>query len=197
MNHSQQYLQKTKRISNGWPVKNINELFQLRTDKSLPPHSQIEYLGLEHFDSGAFTLPRTGKSFGIKSTCNIYKPNDLLYGKLRPNLDKATIVNSEGVCSTEILVITSNNKIIPELLIHHLHSPKFVFWNSYRAFGSKMPRTSIEIISKYKIPVPPIEEQITIVKHLQKIANTEHLIKEKINKVKSIQYQYINRFISY
>ena len=197
LNHSQQYFQKTKRISNGWPVKNINELFQLRTDKSLPPHSQIEYLGLEHFDSGAFTLPRTGKSVGIKSTCNTYKPNDLLYGKLRPNLDKATIVNSEGVCSTEILVITSNNKIIPELLIHHLHSPKFVFWNSYRAFGSKMPRTSIEIISKYKIPVPPIEEQITIVKYLQKIANAEHLIKEKINKLKSIQYQYINRFISY
>ena len=39
----------------------------------------------------------------FKSTKNIFKKNDVLYGKLRPYLNKVAIAPKSGVCTTEII----------------------------------------------------------------------------------------------
>ncbi len=54
--------------------------------------------------------------------------------------------------------VTSNN-----YLLLHFKSKPFIEFNSTHAYGTKMPRTSFKILSKYKIALGPIEEQTKIV----------------------------------
>ncbi|MFH1965671.1 MAG: restriction endonuclease subunit S, partial [Acidobacteriota bacterium] len=166
---SQQELINLHNTSQGWPVQKLANVIKIRSQKSPVPHQLPEYLGLEHFEPGSFILCSRGQSLSVKSTCNMFTAGDLLYGKLRPNLDKAMIADSKGVCSTEILVIEENRIIPNELLVHYFHCPKFILWNTSRAFGTKMPRTSVEIVGDYRIPVPPNNIQIEIISHLNSI----------------------------
>ena len=53
------------------------------------------------------------------------KKGDLLYGKLRPYLDKCVIADFEGVCSTEILVYDVKSDFLKDIVLficirHHL-----------------------------------------------------------------------------
>ncbi len=195
LGHTQNELRKITSVGNGWYVKKITELFQLRKKKSSPPHQKAEYIGLEHFDSGSFQMMDKGESSVVKSTCNVYSSGDFLYGKLRPNLDKAVKVDSTGVCSTEILVLQNNGEIFDELFIHHLHCKKFINWNSHRAFGTRMPRTSMDILDNYRIPVPPKNEQSRIAGQLKHMLGVENQTREHIKSLKLLQSHYAKRLL--
>ena len=44
-----------------------------------------------------------------KSTKNYFKKGDVLYGKLRPYLNKVIIADQDGFCTTEIVPINPNS----------------------------------------------------------------------------------------
>ena len=61
----------------------------------------------------------------FKSTKNGFPSGAVLYGKLRPYLDKVLIADSPGVCTTEISPISFFEKIpVGHFKIPHLWSPK-------------------------------------------------------------------------
>jgi len=45
-----------------------------------------------------------------------------LYGKLRPYLRKAILAPFRGICSTDIIVVRSGERILPEFLTYLVHS---------------------------------------------------------------------------
>ncbi|WP_454825726.1 hypothetical protein [Paraburkholderia xenovorans] len=61
-----------------------------------------------------------------KSTKSIFKKGDVLYGKLRPYLDKVLVADSDGVCTTEIVPIVPTKALIPEFLRWLLKRPDFL-----------------------------------------------------------------------
>jgi type I restriction enzyme, S subunit len=193
---TQQEMKDLNLTGHGWPVKRIRDCIKISSRKSTPPHKKAEYLSLENLDSGRFHITHKGNSKNVKSTCSIYERGDLLYGKLRPNLDKAVIADRDGVCSTEILVITAKEITNNQFLLYHFHCPKFVSYNAHRAFGTKMPRTSMDIIGNYKIPVPPREIQDSLLSRLETLTNQEREIDRHISTLKAIQLHYFNRIIN-
>ena len=51
----------------------------------------------------------------IKSTKRIFAKGDVLFGKLRPALNKVAYANCDGICSTDIIVLRAKDKnIMPE-----------------------------------------------------------------------------------
>ena len=196
LSYPQPSLRLLNTTPNGWTVKNLSELIQVRSEKSTPPHQLTEYVGLEHLGSGLFRLLNKADSDSVRSTCSVYEPGDLLYGKLRPNLDKAVIADNAGTCSTEILVINNNGNISNEMLIHHFHYPAFVNWNTHRAFGTKMPRTSLEIIGKYRLPVPPIDIQQKMILQLNEIKLFEESLMKHSDLIRKLQYRIANGFLN-
>jgi type I restriction enzyme S subunit len=193
---TQQEMKDLNLTGHGWPVKRIRDCIKISSRKSTPPHKKAEYLSLENLDSGRFHITHKGNSKNVKSICSIYERGDLLYGKLRPNLDKAVIADRYGVCSTEILVITAKEITNNQFLLYHFHCPKFVSYNAHRAFGTKMPRTSMDIIGNYKIPVPPREIQANLLSRLETLTNQEREIDRHISTLKAIQLHYLNRIIN-
>lgn len=103
---------------------------------------------------------------------NVFRKGDVLYGKLRPYLDKVIIADSDGVCSSEILPIRAyGDAVHPEYLLIVMKSPNFVATVNEMTYGVKMPRLGTEDGRKMPIPLAPYMEQLEIVKKTKQLLN--------------------------
>lgn len=114
------------------------------------------------------------KKYGTKTTSNksCFRKGDVLYGKLRPYLNKVLIADEDGCCSTEIVPISVSSaklKIDAEFLSYFLRSPYFVEYANGCAYGVKMPRLGTKDAKSAWVAIPPLAEQHRIVVRLQKI----------------------------
>lgn len=92
-----------------------------------------------------------------------FVPGDVLYGKLRPYLNKVLVAPKAGFCTTEIVPIRSRGMIVPTYLCLFLRSPHFVAYTNAKSYGMKMPRLGTEDAIRAWIAVPPPGEQRRIV----------------------------------
>ena len=111
-------------------VVKLGEIFE-KVNENINPQEldgKVIYIGLENIESN------TGKLVGevettykeIKSAKTRFKKGDILYGKLRPNLNKVYFANFDGVCSTDIMVLRSINGVSnPRFYLDYLRSEKF------------------------------------------------------------------------
>lgn len=94
---------------------------------------------------------------------NSFQTGDVLYGKLRPYLNKVVVADEEGVCTTEILPIRCYGSFDSHYFKVALKSPCFVNYVNARSYGMKMPRLGTEDGRKACFPLPPLAEQHRIV----------------------------------
>ena len=121
---------------------------------------------------------------------NKFKVRDVLFGKLRPYLRKYAKPNFDGVCSSEIWVLQSNEKLLKnEFLFYFIQSDDFIEVAN-RTTGAKMPRADWKIVSEYLISVPSLEIQQEIVTQLEQeqqlVNNNKQLIEIMEGKIKAI-----------
>lgn len=154
---------------NAWPAGVLADLCSLSSASVLPAKSGVPiYVGLEHVDSGAFSLTRWASPQAFKSNAFVFQRGDVLYGKLRPNLDKAVIAPDAGVCSTELLVLRPKPDVPSGFLLAILHTPEFIAY-ALSSADKQYPRTSWSWISQYPIPRPSSDEQKKIAVVLGKV----------------------------
>ncbi len=104
-----------------------------------------------------------------KSTKSTFKQGDVLYGKLRPYLDKVIVADSDGVCTTEIVPIVPNKEIDSYFLRWLLKRPAFLGYVNSLMYGIKMPRLGTEDAIKSLHPIPPYYEQKEIVIKIEEL----------------------------
>lgn len=104
-----------------------------------------------------------------KSTKSTFKEGDVLYGKLRPYLDKVLVADSAGVCTTKIVPIVPSKAVIPEFLRWLLKRPSFLSHVNTLMYGVKMPRLGTEDAINSVHPIPPVHEQYRIVAKIDQL----------------------------
>jgi len=177
-------------------VVRLGDVCELRVEQVFPKEDEI-YVGLEHIDSGEIRLNRYGKGAQVRSLKNKFYANDILYNKLRPYLDKAVIVENEGVCSTDILVIKCNERrISPHYLINLLHTPQFLNFATSTMTGTNHPRTSWDSLKIFKLPLPPLPEQQEIAEILQTIDQKIEIEKKKKELYEELFKTMLNKIMS-
>lgn len=136
-----------------------------RINPSSHPNNEFIYVGLEHIQSGTGELLEINYATGseIKSTKNKFQAGNILYGKLRPNLNKVYLSNEEGVCSTDIWVFDVQPTILPEYAAYYLRSQIVVERTTQLATGANLPRVNAVDFDSLPIPLPPLPEQQRIV----------------------------------
>ncbi|MDQ3132396.1 MAG: N-6 DNA methylase [Acidobacteriota bacterium] len=150
----------------------LGEVLQKVNDNINPQEfdGKVNYIGLENIES------ETGKLVGeiettskeIKSAKTRFKKGDILYGKLRPNLNKVYFANFDGICSTDILVLRSINGVSDtRFYSDYLRSEKFNSEVLNGIKGAQLPRVGYEYFSKIKIPLPPLSIQKEIVEKIE------------------------------
>ncbi len=156
-----------------YPYVQVRDILD-RCRKSVMPSSlrgKVTYIGLENIEAHAGRLlgdliaedPAT-----IKSTKNIFGPRDILYGKLRPNLNKVWLADREGICSSDIFVIQPiNDDVLPEFYEHVLRSEQFNDEAVKRLSGAQLPRINWQSLAAIEVPLPPLEVQREIVSEIE------------------------------
>ena len=111
-------------------------------------------LELEHLQSGTGRLTGSGFESQQVAVKSVFRPGDVLFGKLRAYLRKYWLAEFDGVCSTEIWVLRPRGE---------LTSSKYLFYAVQRddfieaastAYGTHMPRSDWKIVAEFDMRFP-------------------------------------------
>ena len=169
-----------------WEVKALKFCADLITQRVNGSEAGGEYIGLEHIESKTGKFARLeGSQESAESMVSCFGVGDVLFGKLRPYLAKVAVAESEGICSSEILVYRPH-ALNSRYLKHVMLLDSFIEEVNASTYGSKMPRADAIFISRLPVPVPPLEEQAAIANYLDtETKRIDGLIEEK-NKLKRL-----------
>jgi type I restriction enzyme S subunit len=160
-------------LSENWKLVKLGNVCTLRHEATNPSENpNIACIGLEHIDSGVPCLTRKGLALEVKSSKSKFYKGDVLYGKLRPYLDKVVLAEYDGICSTDILVLKSNDLVLPLFLGYFLHTDTFLSYAVKTTKGVNHPRTSWASLAKFEFFLPQFHEQRAIVHALQTVQKT-------------------------
>jgi len=100
----------------------------------------------------------------LKSTKRLFYKDEILYGKLRPYLNKVHLADREGICSTDILVLKAKPATaVPAFIAYFLRSPLVLAQVEGLTQGANLPRLSPSALLGLTMPTPTIPEQKRIV----------------------------------
>jgi len=163
--------------------KNVGDVcwvLQSNSIKTRTEHKPSIHVGLEHIISHANELRGHGTPDDFK-TSRVFLKNTVLYGRLRPELNKVWLATRDGQCSTDILpLVTNSEHVLPKFLLYALSTQKFVSYAISRSSGTKMPRVRWKEIETFQIPVPTLQEQRRAVKQIESIFSKIDAEKAKI-----------------
>ena len=167
-----------------WKLERLGNVCKIRKSSSI---SSDLYIGLEHIGQGNNLTESTGNVNEFTSTKNTFSQGDVLYGKLRPLLNKVWLATESGYCSTDILPLVPTNKILSQILLFVLTNHDFLWYAVGTSAGTKMPRTSWSDMKKFPVVLSNIQEQQKIASILSGvdalIESTQKVI-EKMERLK-------------
>ncbi|MFL9591870.1 restriction endonuclease subunit S [Aeromonas schubertii] len=102
----------------------------------------------------------------FKSSKNIFNKGDILYGKLRPYLNKVVMADENGVCSTEIIPINAEPSAINKYIFYWVKSHHFLAYANDVSYGVNMPRLGTSDGLNAPFILAPFAEQKEIVDRL-------------------------------
>lgn len=175
-----------------WKVKKLGEMFERITESTLPtkqPDQWFNFIGLENMESNTGQIvglnPTKGKL--IKSTKTVFRKNDVLYGKLRPYLNKVWLSDTNGICSTDIWVLRAKQDVIlPLLLSSILRQQRIVMKSSASMAGANLPRANKNVFDSIKVQLPPLEIQKQIVAKLSAVQEYKAQLLVQKSKLKEL-----------
>jgi type I restriction enzyme S subunit len=99
----------------------------------------------------------------FQSAKTVFQKGDVLFGKLRPYLNKVLVADDAGVCTTEIVPIRAQAAVNPNYIRLVLQSPMTMRAIERLMYGMKMPRLGTSDANNLSFPLPPLAEQKRIV----------------------------------
>ncbi|MDP8233323.1 MAG: restriction endonuclease subunit S [Candidatus Saelkia tenebricola] len=140
-----------------WRKYRLEDILSI-VKKSVNPCSidECNYIGLEHIAGKSFLLNDIGSSQDVESNKYSFKPNDILYGKLRPYFQKVYKPSFKGICSTDIFVIrTKDEKVVSQDFLYQIvREKKFTEWAMEGHTGTRMPRADWQALRKKMVLIP-------------------------------------------
>jgi type I restriction enzyme S subunit len=148
-------------MKKGWEIKRLGEVCAF--DKVQGVHRGLPYVGLEHIESHAGNFIGSLDPHPVKSSTFRFSTEHVLYGRLRPYLNKALAPDFEGHCSTEIFPVKPSPSLSRNYLLYWLVSDATMERINATCTGARMPRADMNEVLDFDIPVPPLPEQQRIV----------------------------------
>jgi len=143
----------------------LGDILQLRKDVVHPrdkPSGGATFVGLEHIE------PHTGRRSGSVSLelsaltgrkPRFYK-GDIVYGYLRPYLNKVWVAEFDGLCSVDQYVYTVRPDLASaDYVAWFMRSPQYLRRAPISTTPGQLPRIRTEEVASVKIELPPLEEQ--------------------------------------
>lgn len=151
-----------------WPKARLSEVCSF--DRQMTDNQSDPYIGMEDVESETGIISETvlkGENSVGSSTAYRFSDKHILYGRLRPYLNKIALPSFSGRCSTELIPIRPNDLVLREYLAFILRSEKSVSYAMNTYIGARMPRTDLRAFSDFELPLPPLTVQEEIVAEIE------------------------------
>lgn len=149
----------------GWPKTKLGNLLQLRKDVVHPydnPQGLATFVGLEHVES------QTGRRIGgveiemaeLTGRKPRFYKGDIVYGYLRPYLNKLWLAEFDGLCSVDQYVYSVKPEIAnTEFVAWFMRSPVYLDRAPISTTPGQLPRIRTEEVVTVEINLPSLKEQ--------------------------------------
>lgn len=137
-------------------ARRLFEIVDFIRDKAIAKDSNMKYIGMSSIESNTGCLLCNEEE--AEGSASVFKAGDILYGKLRPYLNKVWLATFDGICSPEFHVLRLKTKAITgELLSNILRSDVILKQTVHMMTGNTHPRLSDDDAKNLIIPVPNTE----------------------------------------
>ncbi len=126
----------------------------------------------------------------FKSSKNLFNKGDILYGKLRPYLNKVVMADENGVCSTEIIPINAEPLVINKYIFYWIKSHHFLDYVNDVSYGVNMPRLGTNDGLNAPFILAPFAEQKEIVDRLDILLAQVEATQARLARIKNIIKQF-------
>ena len=155
--------------------RRVGDLVEFVNDLVRPgePTAPAEaFVGLQHVES------HTGRRIGSlplggeKGRKFRFQPGDVVYGYLRPYLNKVWVADMHGLCSVDQYVLRPNNGVSAAYLAHALRSRATLDQAIELTHNLQLPRLRSGLLADLELPVVASEQVPTITDELDRALET-------------------------
>ena len=183
-------------LPDGWADTTLGELVQPRSERANPQTlGDMPFVGMDQVDPGTAKLRRTRPVSELKSAVALFRKGDILYGRLRPHLNKVHYAEFDGAASAEFIVMPPGDAVYQPYLAKTLQQPDFVRTATRRSTGDR-PRVKFESLADVEIPLPPFAEQRRIVAKLDSLLASTCRAREELARIRVLVGHYRRRVLT-
>lgn len=184
-------LKEMRDLPEGWKLKSIGEIVQPTRPRISPSEKlELQFLGMDHIEAHTMRMLGSVPASTMKSSAVHFQPGDVLYGRLRPYLNKVYQPHFEGLCSAEFIVFPETDELDNKYLQYFLNSSTFVRHATSLNSGDR-PRVKFEQLAPYEIPLPPtVDQQKRIVAKIEELFSHIDAGIKALKKAKQLLKQY-------
>ena len=183
-------------IPAGWELRPFGKSVRLANKKVKATSNRIS---LDMIQSGSGIIMHNEENDFVGDGIE-FSQGDVLFGKLRPYLNKSYYAASDGDAFGDIHVYKPNQDVNGKYLFYFTLSDGFVKEANRTASGVKMPRASWSNIAKFPFIIPPPYEQQKIADYLDaETAKIDSLIGDidnQVNLLKTYRKSLINEVVT-
>ena len=180
-------------IPEEWDVLRLLDVASLRSgqvDPTKEPYRNWPLISPNHVESTTGHLLRveTASEQQAISGKYLFEPGDVVYCKIRPYLEKATVATFRGLCSADMYPLRPGPRIESRFLLSSLLSQRFTDFAKSVSMRTGIPKINREELGRFLLAVPPSVEQLRIVlvvESLDRRCKVESSRKEKLANMKS------------
>lgn len=172
----------------GWPQVAFGDVVDnLTVAVSDPEASGIErFVGLDDLDTGSLRVQRWGHVSAGTTFTRRFVAGQVLFGKRRAYQRKAAVADFDGVCSGDILVFQTKDRLDPRLLPYIVQSDAFVDHALATSAGSLSPRTKWSELRKFSFILPPSDEQARLADLFDAATRVSYAAEEAASSTQSV-----------
>lgn len=151
-----------------WSVKGFNHCAKIRgglVDPKLEQYKDLVLYAPNHIEkeTGKVIYKESADAQGADSNKYLCFKGEVIYSKIRPALAKVALCDEEvALCSADMYPIDAYNGLTNTFLYWFLLSDSFTKAVVLDSDRVAMPKVNRESLGEYRVPVPPLDEQLDI-----------------------------------
>lgn len=174
-------LKEKPELPKGWTYIALSEIVENDSTKISPSkESKLKFVGMDCIEPHTLKPFKYHEFSDFKSAGNYFEKDRILYGRMRPYLNKVWRSEFAGACSGEFLVLHPIPVLNPDFLKYKLHSSEYVTFAMNNISGDR-PRISYEEVVSYIFPICSVEEQEEIINQIERLFSLNDVMEKTIN----------------
>lgn len=171
--------------------RKLKDIVKVKSGQVSPledPYCDMVHVGPANIESntGRLINLKTAKEENLISGKYLFDSSMVLYSKIRPNLNKVTIADFEGICSADMYPLIPSKSIDKKFLLFILKQKEFLSYAIANSGRANIPKINREALLEYSTILPPLSLQLQFAERLALIEKQKEQISSIIKALETL-----------